>query len=52
MEWTLTRILGRFIKAGICRVAAYLNHRLKRIARKSGSRLARCYAAVDAEHET
>jgi hypothetical protein len=25
MEGTLTRFLGRFIKAGICREAAYLN---------------------------
>jgi hypothetical protein len=25
MEWILTRILGRFTKAGICREAAYLN---------------------------
>jgi len=30
MEWTLTRILGRFIKAGICREAAYLNRAFER----------------------
>jgi hypothetical protein len=36
MEWTLTRILGRFIKAGICREAAYLNNGLHRIGHKAG----------------
>jgi hypothetical protein len=34
----LKEFLGRFTKAVICRVAAYLNNAIQRIANKDGSR--------------